>query len=71
MAAGEGLHERRRVGAIAQRQPSQLEAGRPALGAFDQRRHLLLCQAQPHASAQKAAASSTLKLRSAARTSII
>ena len=51
--AGEGGHERRRVGPVAQRQPGQLQPGRPALGALDQRRHLRLGQAQPHARAQQ------------------
>ena len=51
--AGEGGHERRRVGPVAQRQPGQLEPGRPALGALDQRRHLRVGQAQPHATAQE------------------
>ena len=53
VAAGEGGHERRRVGPVAQRQPGQLQPGRPALGALDQRRHLRVGQAQPHALAQE------------------
>ena len=51
--AGEGGHERRRVGPVAQGQPGQLQPGRPALGALDQRRHLRLGQSQPHARAQE------------------
>ena len=54
--AGEGGHERRRVGPVAQGQPGQLQPGRPALGALDQRRHLRLGQPQPHAPAQSAVA---------------
>ena len=53
VAAGEGRHERGRVGAVAQRQGGQLQAGRPALGARHQRRHLPLRQAQPHARVQE------------------
>ena len=50
---GEGAHERRRVGSVAKGQPGQLQPGRPALGPLDQRRHLRLGQAQPHARAQE------------------
>ena len=51
--AGEGGHERGRVGPVAQGQPRQLQPRRPALGALDQGRDLRLVQAQAHARAQE------------------
>jgi hypothetical protein len=48
VAAGEGGHECGRVGPVVQRQPGQLQSGRPPFGALRKRRDLGLGQVQAH-----------------------
>jgi haloacetate dehalogenase len=70
IAAGERADEASQVAAIAHGQRRQLQPGNPALGARLQRGDIRLRQRQAITSIRKALASSTLKRRSAARSSL-
>ena len=68
--AGEGVDEAATVLAALQRQPGELEAGRPPLGALVQARDFVAVEVKPHDIVQERPASVTLNRRSAPRISV-